>query len=76
MIKYRDPKGNIVEVEGDLFVCLDKNGEEAYAGDDTNAGIIRWGKGSLQWAVTKGEQWTPLWTIVADIELIKERVKD
>lgn len=39
MIKYKDIQDNIVEVEGRLFVTLDKNGKDVFAGDEIKAVI-------------------------------------
>lgn len=33
MIKYKDLEGNIVEIEGRLFVTKSKNGKDVFAGD-------------------------------------------
>lgn len=43
MIKYRDKNGNVHEIEGDLFICQDKNGNEVFA--DDNITIIDWPSG-------------------------------
>lgn len=33
MIKYRDKDGKVHEIEGDLFVCKDKNCDDVFADD-------------------------------------------
>ena len=37
MIKYKDPQGNIKEIEGRLFVCKDKNGKDVFEEDKPKA---------------------------------------
>lgn len=38
MIRYRNKNGEIHEIEGDLFITKDKNGEDVFAGDRVKAG--------------------------------------
>lgn len=63
------PKG----ITAHPFVCLDKNGDEVYAGDKTNNGIAIAAFKSWVWTYTKDHS-TYYWhqPTIQDIELIKE----
>lgn len=92
MIKYKhkDKFGiiGIVEVEGQLFVCKDKNKKDVYAGDSVKSGkrilTVVWDKSDMQWkAKQQGRSPaadyylpdTPLcqWAISEQFELIEDK---
>ena len=74
MIKYKDSQGNIIEVEGKLFITLDRNGKDVFAGDETNKGIAIGAFKNWVWTYKKDPS-TFHWhiNIKADIKIIEEK---
>lgn len=81
MIRYRDKSRKVHEIEGDLFVCKDKNSKDVFAGDKVKSGkrvlTIVWDKDCLQWRAGEEDNpyFAPLsqWAISEQFELIEDK---
>ena len=85
MIKYKHINRfgitGIVEVEGRLFVCKDKNGKDVFAGDSVKSGkrilTIVWNEHKMRWDADEedGRYCLPLnhWAISEQFELIEDK---
>lgn len=81
MIKYKDPQGNIIEVEGRLFVCKSKNGKDVFVGDIVSfvppshdrrcTSLIEWADGGA--VVAASNSYFPYLGECSDIELIEDK---